>query len=725
MSVPAAAGRGGGYARISPELLLLKRLIVTCDNSEAAETCLGEIPQYFEEFEAYSTHNKGEASWVTIDAAKLEATEGLQAMRDPHGQLYDYEPYMDGFNPIEATRLGEFFKTLLQNLEDVVFPDIHRDYCEIRWDDRRYFASADNPTDMDDCGDHSECLDFCVEHVADQGYVNHWPECVDGCGEYFDDVQSAWFGVCRQPDYLFVSEPANTHICGEYVDLELDGASVEVDLYRDVHWETEGALMGGCLCEDPVPLAEPTVTETIAYSPPAYLTQTNSGQVSLHVPVPFEVRFEDAVLHANLNASLDGCPAIPVDMDTFLGWLEAREVAEAANDDDRGDNLNALINTHDYIPPIIIDGEEVFDAYGAQPYLEAARAAFDAEQGDWHSEQSLQLDITMEATLEYVFPLELERNWQWAALYWEENAVPLPLLHLDLDDPVGRASTGALLSIDSIDFAVDWDAGATQIENVAGLDGCVVEDELRTRLEGDSGSFRSALDRALRQAGEAVPEMTLPLVRGDELVTQLRNPVFDPDDQDVNILDYDPAQLQPDLARALVAEGGGNPYDPNDEMHTGNGLYPYPPSVTLAPAELRAVLHWNDALGQCEPLDHFAYHMLVEFTPEELLIRPRWYAMDILWRETICGQTPDTLECWWSMIATRHSTVEHAEEPITREDDTILCEDADHLYYDTFDGFEALLLFEPESRPPDMDPRKLSNDGGFDRSAHGSVITRI
>jgi len=30
-----------------------------------------------------------------------------------------------------------------------------------------------------------------------------------------------------------------------------------------------------------------------------------------------------------------------------------------------------------------------------------------------------------------------------------------------------------------------------------------------------------------------------------------------------------------------------------------------------------------------------------------------------------------------------------------------------------------------DSRPPDMDPRKLSNDGGFDRSAHGSVITRI
>jgi len=35
------------------------------------------------------------------------------------------------------------------------------------------------------------------------------------------------------------------------------------------------------------------------------------------------------------------------------------------------------------------------------------------------------------------------------------------------------------------------------------------------------------------------------------------------------------------------------------------------------------------------------------------------------------------------------------------------------------------VLYVSDSRPPDMDPRKLSNDGGFDRSAHGSVITRI
>jgi len=49
----------------------------------------------------------------------------------------------------------------------------------------------------------------------------------------------------------------------------------------------------------------------------------------------------------------------------------------------------------------------------------------------------------------------------------------------------------------------------------------------------------------------------------------------------------------------------------------------------------------------------------------------------------------------------------------------------EYQYYEFQAVDRALTIAEQESRPPDMDPRKLSNDGGFDRSAHGSVITRI
>jgi len=658
------------------------------------------IDESWPALDQYTTQNKGNSWWATVDNDRLEASEGFQAFRDPHGQLYPAPPATFDINPIEAAHLDELFLSLLSNLEDVAVSDLHRDYCEARWFDRTIQQTPEAPADVDECGDLDDCYQFCVEHVSDAGYVMHWPECYNGCTAYYDAVESYWDQVCQLPDYLFVTEDeaTGTILCAEYVDLELTDADVVVDLARDVTWHYEnepvpgGGFVQTCGCDLPDPVE--AVTEPITYSPPAYVVQDEDGQVELRVPVPFEVVFTGAELDLSLNATLDACPDVPVPAHEYDEWADAQAQAQAAGDTDTALMYGARLITHVPIEPIVEDGEEVFDYLTAQPLLEDARTAFDAVEGSDHSEITLHIDITVDATLEYVFPVELERNWQWGLFFWQENAIPLPALWMDLY-PQGRASTGMTMTIDDVSLDVDFDLSS--FDSLLGCSADAVQNLMETHYDTFVGEVEDQIADVLDLAQGALPAVSMQYYRGDHLVNILREPLIDDENDPSGITNYDPAELQPDLARALVDWGDGNPNDPAEPMTSNN----YPEAIVLPAPSMRSLLNWNDELGDCEPLDHYAYHMLFEVMPEELLIKPRWVAMDVLWRDVLCGQLPDTLECGYTMVATSHASLEAVDVPITRDIGTVI--DEEELTYRSSTGLAAWLLFQPESDEPPAD----------------------
>lgn len=603
--------------------------------------------------------NVGAARWVKMapeqlmaltSVAHLQDPEATPAGRYPNNPLNETEVYLDGF-----------LQNLISAALDVGIMSLDDEFCDERWADR---AS----TELADCD--QLCLDTCDE---EGGWFDCLFGCMLGCDAYYQDVETSWDLACTDPDYMFTelfSWPgADKPMCAN-----IRKASVDVDngritgeerpVFGDWHTGTEIETIStgfNCAlfnCETDYGLEVPVEQRDVfmvEYDPPVYLEE-RGDQIFVHVPVGVTFKF-DLELTVDTHADMEpgdadmACPPIPVNDETY-------DIREGNAE---WETFHMRRSEAEDQGITVADQAATFDAWDGYQGVQVVRGTG-----------------TLAGNIEWVFPIEVERRWQYSGLYWAENAYPVNLFALE--EP--RADVTLDLGLDAFCFHLDEDASDfNPIEMPQTGVNLLNEDYVQNEVAHYLSSPDPCDNLLTRQVNALLPSVNNSL---QDITTRFLSPTFLQD------LESD---IVPDIeGKDTVAALGNRAGHPTGLPNMGLD------NLFLAPTAYRALVYEY-------PLERWLRDdLLGKINPARSVMIPRWMVLDDWWREEVCDPfAADGINCWDTLLAGQGSTVELGDAPVTGPGGLPL-DEAVSQSWPASEGLAGWLLFEvgyAEDQPPE------------------------
>ncbi len=621
--------------------------------------------------------NVGHARWVVMDPQQLGALSSVAHLRDPASLGQGMYPA----NPVTSSDIATLMGNLVYAAADASIPSLDDLSCETRWAER-------------DANERDACDQFCLDMQAQLSLTDEERgDCWTGCDAYFDAVEDAWYEQCVQPDYLMVQPfEGGAHAC-----LSVRKAEGELDLGMPpvIHgeprvfpydvtqvWDGEpwpGGCAGACL-PYPVPdlFEDFNQLEEVVYRPPVYLEERkNPDEILVHVPLGLTLEFDtEFTVQMNVGGSFPGlpdpsdtaCPALPV-ADAL--YDEALADFQVAPDDTE---LALWLLTHfpaGGLPPELVD-----------QHIETARYQFeqfeDGNEGDESTVQVLAGTAFLYVDLEWIFPVEMERHWEYGSRFWAANAHPVHVSELTGEG----AFTSVELTMELDGFCFQLDPDASVFEGLMyGYDADFMRDYLEERIDPNDpcgNELAVYVSSSLEETSDILGEL-------------LAMEFVSPKSLDDAMEEQDEVGFQglkTDVAIAL-AEFANLQLD----VYSGLGLA----DVALVPPEYRALEHGG-------PFEMWLVEDVFDMAnPSSTMLAPRWMVMDDWWRQGACESLgADGADCWGTLVAAQGSTVNRTTEYITHPDGSPTLEH--YGSWPVSEGQAGWLFFEvayDEDLPPD------------------------
>jgi len=557
----------------------------------------------------------GAARWVVMEPEQLEALTSIAQLRDPESQPTGMYPG----NPLRTEGVEAFLGNLVFQAMEIGVTSIDDDFCEDRWADREL-------QELDACDDL--CLEVCT---VQGGGLPCLAGCTDGCDSYYTGVETTWNAACAEPDYLMDEEPGGFPFCASVrkdsmalTDPQVTGAPRP--FFGEVTEVVNQETVVGCnflACNTDYALEGEMTYEEVymaEYRPPVYLTE-HLGQVELHIPVGLTFQFDvemavDAHVDLEPGDGDEACPAIP--------------------------------------------------SPGNPSGLEDARDAFDAWDG-YQGTQTLRGTGELAADVEWIFPVELDRRWEFGSRFWADAAEPV--WPVPVDEP--RAVVSLDLGLSSLCFHLDEEGSSFEALEHPG-----------TGLTAPGGSEEDIADEVVEALEDPCDNQLTWRVNGMLGLANAGLPAFDVPFVAPDFLDWAEEQMEEypivekrETAIALGAGGLGTTLGLGEHM--------------LPPPAYRALI-WDYPLEQWVRED-----LLENLDPAATMMIPRWMVLDDWWRQHVCPQLADDgIDCWETLAAMSGSNLEEGFELVTAPDGSPIGEGVEDVWPVSY-GAAGWLLFEP------------------------------